>query len=63
MILSNSLFHPMDKDAKRRRALANVYEFLLKLAEETKNSPEVSTTDPKQEKDSVPLQNNIPPAV
>jgi len=60
MISSNSLFHPIDKDAKRRRALANVYELLLKLAEEKKVAPEASTSEPKQEKDSVPLQNNIP---
>jgi len=60
MISSNSLFHPVDKDAKRRRALANVYEFLLKLAEATKDPPELSTADPKQENDSVPLKNNIP---
>jgi hypothetical protein len=56
----DSLFHPMDKDAKRRRALASVYEFLLKLAEEAKDQPEVSVPDEKQDKNSAPLKQNIP---
>ena len=56
----NSLFHPMDKDSKRRLALASVYEFLLKLAEEAKDKPEVSIPDQKPDKGSAPLQKNIP---
>jgi hypothetical protein len=56
MISSSPLFQPMDKDAKRRRALANVYEFLLKLAEEKKVSPEALELEAKQEKESVPLK-------
>ena len=56
----NSLLHPMDIDSKRRRALASVYEFLLKLAEEAKDKPEVLIQDQKPDKGSAPLQKNIP---
>jgi hypothetical protein len=63
MISTNSSFTPIDKDIQRRRALAKVYSFLIKLAEEKENKKEPSETVKAEEKTSVPLQNNIPPAV
>jgi hypothetical protein len=60
MISSNSFFQPVDNDSKRRRALANVYEFLLKLAEEKKVTPPVLNSETPKENSSVPLQQNIP---
>ncbi len=60
MISGNSLFQPMDIDARRRRALAAVYAFLLKLAEEKKKAPEILEPKLKQENTSVPLQEKIP---
>ena len=64
MISANSSFTPKDKDLQRRRALAKVYELLIKLAEEREKQKALPET-PKQEEVevSVPLKNNIPPAV
>ena len=63
MISTNSLFTPRDKDIQRGRALANVYEFLLKLAEEKENTKGLPENVKKEEGVTVPLQQNIPPAV
>lgn len=60
MELSSSLFSPMDPETRRRQALASVYDFLLKLAEEKKNSENLKASDPKKESKSAPLQKNIP---
>ena len=60
MISTNSLSTPIDKDIKRRRALANVYEFLIKLAEEKESKKALPETLEKEEEVSVPLQQNIP---
>ena len=59
MITPNSYFAPTDPETKRRQALARVYSFLLKLAEEKKNQKEVTTSDTKQETDSALLKSNI----
>jgi hypothetical protein len=42
MTTNDYLITKIDLDVKRRRALANVYEFLLKLAESAKRQPEDS---------------------
>ncbi len=63
MISTNSSFTPIDKDIQRRRALAKVYSLLIKLAEEKANTKELSETVKAEVETSVPLQNNIPPAV
>jgi len=60
MISSNSFFQPVDIESRRRRALANVYEFLLKLADEKKAATEGLNSDTPKENNSVPLQENIP---
>ena len=50
-----------DPEVKRRRALANVYEFLLKLAESAKRQPEDSTPNPEPEQEPFALkEENIP---
>jgi hypothetical protein len=51
----------IDPDTKRRQALANVYEFLLKLAESARRQPEDSIPNNKQESEAVSLKENIPP--
>jgi hypothetical protein len=55
-----SLLTEKNPDAKRRRALANVYELLLKLAEGAKRQPEDSTPNNNHEDESVPVKENIP---
>jgi hypothetical protein len=50
--------HPVDKDMASRRALAKVYAFLLRLAEEAENAPLKTNQD--EEKNSAHLKNNIP---
>ena len=59
--MNMSVFTEKDLDVKRRRALANVYEFLLKLAESAKRQPEASTQSNKPEKETITLKENIPP--
>ena len=56
-----SSFAGKDPALKRRQALANVYDFLLRLAESAKRQPEDSTPNDKLESEEVPLKENIPP--
>ena len=63
MISPSSLFSPMDPESQRKRALASVYDFLLKLADEKKDSTKFIISGQKPENESAPLQNNIPPDV
>jgi hypothetical protein len=59
MISPDSFFTSMDPESRRKRALASVYDFLLKLAEEKKNPTEIQTLANDKE-DSAPLKSNIP---
>ena len=61
MISPNSFFTPKDPETKRRQALANVYSFLLKLADEKKDQCEADNSDTKKEADSALLKSNISP--
>ena len=54
-----SSFAGKDPALKRRQALANVYDFLLKLAESAKHQPEDSTPNEKQESEEGLLKENI----
>jgi len=56
-----SLSTEKDPDIKRRRALANVYEFLLILAESAKRQPEDSPSNSEPERETITLKENIPP--
>jgi hypothetical protein len=60
MISSSSFFQPVDNDTKRRCALANVYEFLLKLAEEKNSSPNALPSEQEAQNELAPLKKNIP---
>ncbi len=61
MISTNSSFTPTDKDTQRRRALAKVYELLIRLAEEREKQKAIPETTKQEEIEvSVPLKNNIP---
>ena len=61
MISPNSFFSPTDPETRRRQALARVYDFLLKLAEEKKNLDQSSTSDTQEEIDTALLKSNITP--
>lgn len=50
-----------DPEVKHLRALANVYEFLLKLAESAKRQPEDSVPSNEPEKETIASKENIPP--
>jgi hypothetical protein len=61
MTTNNFQMTKIDPDAERRRALAKVYEFLLKLAESAKGQQEASIPTNKEEIEAVALKENIPP--
>ena len=61
MIATNPAITPIDNDTQRRRALAKVYELLIKLAEKREKQKALPETVEEQEVEvSVPLKNNIP---
>ena len=60
MISPDSFFTSMDPESRRKRALASVYEILLKLAEEKKNKTALEARMDITDKDSAPLKSNIP---
>jgi hypothetical protein len=61
MTPNDYLITKIDPDVKRRRALANVYEFLLKLAESAKRQPEDSIQTNNQDNEDISLKEKIPP--
>jgi hypothetical protein len=61
MTTNNFQMTKIDPDTERRRALAKVYEFLLKLAESAKGQQEASIPTNKAEIEAVALKENIPP--
>lgn len=61
MISTNPSLIPIDDDLQRRRALAKVYELLIKLAEEREKQKALPETTKQEEVEvSVPLKKNIP---
>ena len=56
MIVSNSSFPQVDRDAERRRALAKVYSLLISLAEKSENNPALPEIEEEKIGESLPIQ-------
>jgi len=56
MIVTNSSFPQVDRDAERRRALAKVYSLLISLAEKAENKTALPEIEEENIADSLPIQ-------